>query len=212
RGIDGWKDAGLEVSTQARVPEPVLYQAASDSTQLHKLIDGDFVYKRLGDPLYQIIDVRSKAEYIGEKGTKGLRGELLKLGHIPTAVNINYENNWTDAESKSFKSYAGLQELYRGLDSAKGVIVYCNSGRRSAFSYFVLRLMGFENVFTYEPSWKEWGLPEKYYPVETLENRLTGKALPEPGQRTLSVQKVQKSSGQKPLSGKPSGGYVSCGG
>jgi thiosulfate/3-mercaptopyruvate sulfurtransferase len=213
RGIDGWKDAGFELTTKPREPEPLLYQAITKNIQKNKLIEGDFVYKRLGDYYYQIVDVRSEAEYLGEKGTKGLDGSPLKLGHIPTAVNINYEAAWTDPKTKHIKSYSELQTLYRGLDSSKGVIVYCASGRRSAFSYFVLRLMGFENVFTYEPSWKEWGNPENFFPVETRENRLPGSMLPKPAKQTVSVrQGFRDRKSGKPASGKPSGGYVSCGG
>jgi thiosulfate/3-mercaptopyruvate sulfurtransferase len=209
RGIDGWKEAGFELAAKPAKPKPLLYQAMSEDIQNEKLIDGDFVYKRLGDYYYQIVDVRSQAEYIGEKGTKGLDGSPLKLGHIPTAVNINYQAAWTDLKTRHLKAYPELQALYRGLDPAKGVIVYCASGRRSSFSYFVLRLMGFNVVYTYEPSWKEWGNPENFFPVETRQNRLAGDRLPESvktnGQARKSVE------GEKPA--KPSsGGYVSCGG
>lgn len=213
RGIDAWKDEGFELVTRPEKPEALLYQAPTGQVHREKLIDADFVYKRLGDLFYQIVDVRSDEEYRGEKGTKGLDGTPLKLGHIPTAVNINYESAWTDPESKDIKSYARLQKLYRGLDASKGVIVYCNSGRRSAFSYFVLRLMGFETVFTYEPSWKQWGNPDNFYPVETRENRLAGNRLPEASKTSASNRSVQKEQpSAKTSSGKPSGGYVSCGG
>jgi len=213
RGIDGWKDAGFDLVTIPRQPRPLLYQAISKDIKTRKLIGGDFIYKRLGDYYYQVVDVRSEAEYLGKKGTKGLDGSPLKLGHIPTAVNINYKSAWMDPKSKNIKSYIELQSLYKGLDASKGVILYCNSGRRSAFSYFILRLMGFENVFTYEPSWKEWGNPEKFYPVETQKNILTGNMLPEPASKTaLTRQTLDADKSKKSSSNKPSGGYVSCGG
>jgi thiosulfate/3-mercaptopyruvate sulfurtransferase len=177
------------------------------------LIDAEFVYRRLNDFYYQIVDVRSREEYLGEKGSKGLDGTPLKLGHIPTAVNINYQDAWTDPQTKDIRSYPELRDLYKGLDSSKGVIVYCDSGRRSSFSYYVLRLMGFENVYTYEGSWQEWATPGKFLPVETRENHLTGDFLPEPAQMTGSVRPAAD-SGAAPESsgGEPAGGYVSCGG
>lgn len=214
RGIDGWRDAGYNLVTEARRPKPLLYQAPMREIQVGRPIDGDFVYKRLGDPFYQIVDVRSEAEYLGEKGTQGLDGSPLKLGHIPTAVNINYEAAWTDVKTKHIKPYDELRKRYKGLDASKGVIVYCNSGRRSAFSYFVLRLMGIETVLTYEASWKEWGNPDKFFPVETRQHQLAGSMLPEISRRPASARPVvssQKPSGGR-TSGKPSGGYVSCGG
>lgn len=218
RGIDSWKDAGFERVTTARQTQPLLYQVPSRKIAKDKIIDGDFVYSRLGDYYYQIIDVRSAEEYTGKKGTKGLDGTPLKLGHIPTSFNINYVEAWTDGQRKNIKSYAELQSLYAGLDSSKGIIVYCNSGRRSSFSYYILRLMGFDNVYTYEPSWKEWGSPDKYFPVETRENVLKSTVLPQPSantaftKTTANRQKSKTSTSAPENANEPSGGYVSCGG
>ena len=166
------------------------------------------VYKRLADPYYQIVDVRSRAEYLGEEGTKGLEGNPLKLGHIPGAYNINYQKAWVDTESKRIKTYGALQDLYSGLDPRRCVVVYSNSGRRSSFSYFILRLMGFPDVRTYEASWKEWGLPGKFLPVQLSENPLEG-ARPQASSGTVDEQQPQQPAKR---SGEPAGGYVSCGG
>ena len=126
-------------------------------------------------------------------------------------MNINYEAAWTDDKSKQIKQFPQLRELYKGLDPSKGIIVYCNSGRRSAFSYYILRLMGFETVYTYEPSWKEWGNPEHFFPVETRENLLSGDYLPQMSSRTASDSKTVKHA--SPATGKqPENGYMSCGG
>lgn len=217
RGIDGWIASGGRTVGEPVSLEPLLYQAPAAEIQGNKLIDGRFIYHRLGDYYYQIIDVRSRAEYLGEKGTKGLSGEPLKLGHIPTAVNINYEAAWTDKKTKALKPYGALQQLYKGVSTNRGVIVYCNSGRRSAFSYFVLRLMGFDDVITYEPSWKEWGQPSNYFPVETAENKLTDTTLPTASAGGATRSSTRKTGNAKPSSaqggnGEPRGGYVSCGG
>ncbi|MCF8112112.1 MAG: sulfurtransferase, partial [Desulfobacteraceae bacterium] len=213
RGIDAWKEAGYEVADKPRQPEPISYQPPADSLRTRLLIDDDFIYRRLGDFYYQIVDVRSRGEYLGEKGSMALDGTPLNLGHIPTAVNINYQDAWTDPETKDIKPYSGLRELYKGLDPSKGVIVYCDSGRRSSFSYFILRLMGFENVYTYEASWQEWGNPGKFLPVETRENLLSGDFLPAPVKTTRTVQPAGTAPApSKPGGDKPAGGYVSCGG
>ena len=216
RGIDAWQQAGYDLDSRPKQLSPVLYQAPIQEIQGRRLIDGDFVYRRLGDPYYQIIDVRSRAEYLGEKGSRGLRGNPLKLGHIPTAVNIDYTSNWADPDTKAIKPYPQLQNLYRGLDPNKGVIVYCASGRRSSFSYFILRLMGVENVYTYEASWLEWGNPAMFYPVETMERKLAGSGLPTSVKRTAASSKAasEKAGGgaSGKAAGKPKGGYVSCGG
>lgn len=211
-GIDAWQRAGYDLSAESRTLKPLLYQAPSSEIQKWKRIDGSFIYSRLGDPMYQIIDVRSHAEYVGEKGTTGLRGNPFKLGHIPKAVNIDYTAAWVDEKTKQLKTYRELQELYRGLDTSRGVIVYCNSGRRSSFSYFILRLMGINQVITYEYSWKEWGDPEKFYPVESVERKFSGDALPGTSAAMESVKKAEDSGEKRRIQGNPRGGYVSCGG
>ncbi len=213
-GIDAWKRAGFAVSDSPERRQPVLYQAPFEAIDQRKLITGDFIHQRLADPYYRIVDVRSRDEYLGEKGTKGLTGNPLKLGHIPTAVNINYQDAWKDEKHKMLKSYPELQALYRGLSPDSGVILYCNSGRRSSFSYFVLRLMGFSDVFTYEPSWKEWGEPSNFYPVERTENKLVGGALPGTGKTSQARVQSVSAGGKTPQTsgGQPKGGYVSCGG
>ena len=119
-------------------------------------------------------------------------------------------------ETKKIKPYGALQALYRGLDPQKGIIVYCNSGRRSSFSYYVLRLMGIDNVFTYEPSWKQWGKPANFFPVETNVNNLTGTGLPgtSSARSTTVSTSGSQSTGQTESSvgSAPKSGYVSCGG
>ncbi|MDF1555190.1 MAG: rhodanese-like domain-containing protein [Deferrisomatales bacterium] len=208
RGIDGWVAAGGAVVEQTRAPDPVLYQAPVDEMRLQRGVDAGFILSRLGDPHYQIVDVRSREEYLGEKPNPGLGGETLKLGHMPTAANVDYRANWADPESKAIKSQAELLGLYRGLDSGKTVITYCHSGRRASFGYFMLRLMGLENVALYEDSWYGWGNPRLFYPVEVQERPFAGALPASPllkaaagGPAAAPVQKAQAK-----------GGYVSCGG
>jgi thiosulfate/3-mercaptopyruvate sulfurtransferase len=225
RGIDGWLDAGGEVVNSPAQREPLLYQAPAKEIDTRKIADEAFILPRLGDPYYQLIDVRSEEEYLGKALNTGLDGTPLKAGHIPGAYNINYENNWVDKQGKAIKSYAGLAELYRGLDPDKAAIVYCHSGRRGSFSYFILRLMGFEDVQLYDNSWYGWGRPERFYPTETAPRQISGQELPTPGKRNPSESAGRKSepaaeAGQTPQKNAPdasadsTGGkkYISCGG
>lgn len=219
RGIDGWLDAGGEVDNQPQKREPLLYQAASKEIDLRLWADEEFIYPRLGDPYYQILDVRSEGEYLGQDLNTGLDGSPLKAGHIPGAFNINYETNWVDTESKALKSYAALAEMYRGLNPTAGVIVYCHSARRGSFGYFVLRLLGFEDVMLYDNSWFGWGRQDRYYPVETAANVLSGQTPPRVEQtRTPAgngggqAASKQESETQKSPSSSQKKGYISCGG
>lgn len=220
QGIDGWLAAGGKVVNQPQKREPLLYQAPSEELKARRLADEAFIYPRLGDPYYQILDVRSEAEYLGNKLNTGLDGSPLKAGHIPGAFNINYETNWVDAKSQAMKSYTELGEMYRGLNPTAGVIVYCHSARRASFGYFVLRLLGFEDVLLYDSSWFGWGRPDRYYPVEITANLLRGQTPPKvkqvatPAGNTGDGQAAsrQKSEVQKSPSNNRKEGYISCGG
>jgi thiosulfate/3-mercaptopyruvate sulfurtransferase len=218
RGIDGWQDAGQPMAETASVLEPVLYQAPVAEVRVRRRISGQDIYQRLGDPHYQIVDVRSAAEYLGEKPNTGLDGTVLKLGHIPTAFNVDYTHNWASPETKAVKSPEELAGLYAGLDPAKGAIVYCHSGRRGSYGYFILRLMGFQDVMLYENSWFEWGSPDNFYPVETRANMPSSTAaIPSaPGgirrsQAGNAAGATATGSGSAAGTG-GSGGYISCGG
>lgn len=215
RGIDGWIDAGGETVAIPRKTEAVLYQAPADEINLRKWMKADALLPRLADPYYQILDVRSREEYLGEKPNNALDGTVLKLGHVPSAYNNDYTLNWNTPENKAIKPYEALQKLYSGFDPGKAVITYCHSGRRGSFGYFILRLMGFEDVMLYEPSWMEWGNKRFYYPVETAENIISGAALP--GTTSPATSKPQgkttpKSGAAAPSGGGTKSGYVSCGG
>ncbi|MBZ4659901.1 MAG: hypothetical protein JG766_1824 [Desulfacinum sp.] len=212
RGLDGWVEAGGETAAEPARREPVFYQAPSQEIRALRLVDGSFVQSRLGDPYYQILDVRSSEEYLGLKQNTALDGSPLAPGHIPGAFNVDYRSNWRDASTKALRPYSELQKLYAGLDPNRAVIVYCHSGRRASFGYFVLRLMGFQDVRLYEASWNEWGNNRFYFPVEKKANRLEG-AVPMPTAGPAAPLKTPQPGEDKgqtqPAS---SSGYVSCGG
>lgn len=70
----------------------------------------------MADGNYVIIDVRTKEEY--------------EAGHVVGAINVPYDE----------------LENYDGIDMEKTVMVYCQSGKRSAIAYEVLSGRGY-NVF-----------------------------------------------------------------
>lgn len=212
-GIDAWVQAGGRTVSEPRKPEAIEYHAPSTALRIRALQDGDFIAKRLGDPHYQIIDVRSEEEYLGQKPNMGLDGSVLKLGHIPGAVNIDYRLNWVNTETKQFLSYPALLNLYKGLDPEKAVVVYCHSGRRSSFTYFILRVMGFSDVILYDKSWNEWGSHSFYYPAEQRTHTPEAESLPtvSGGGKVRKNVQVQENAGQRELE-PVKGGYISCGG
>jgi len=210
-GIEAWVAAGFKTVASPRTAEPVLYQAPLQELRLDRWAEGAFIQARLGDPFYQILDVRSSDEYLGTKLNGGLDGNPLKTGHIPSAYNVDYKQNWADGKGKTVKTYADLQVLYAGLEPNRSVITYCHSGRRGSFSYFILRLMGFENVSLYDSSWFEWGNNGQFFPVETQARQLVG-GLPGTSAQVVAQGAPRINQKQSQAGSKSAGGYVSCGG
>ncbi|MCU0512607.1 MAG: sulfurtransferase [Anaerolineae bacterium] len=109
----------------------------------------------------QLVDVRSPAEFTGEKThmPEYPQEGVLRGGHIPGAKSVP----WARAvnEDGSFKDAAALQAIYQGekqLDPEQETIAYCRIGERSSHTWFVLTyLLGFKNVRNYDGSWTEWG-------------------------------------------------------
>jgi thiosulfate/3-mercaptopyruvate sulfurtransferase len=109
-----------------------------------------------------MIDVRSPAEYTGERlhmpdypNEGALRG-----GHIPGAANVPWAKavNPDDGTFKPAEELRALYEKEAGLKNDDDVIVYCRIGERSSHTWFVLtHLLGYERVRNYDGSWTEWG-------------------------------------------------------
>ncbi|HVA79506.1 MAG TPA: sulfurtransferase [Candidatus Binataceae bacterium] len=109
------------------------------------------IVERIGRADVQIFDVRSDAEYFGER-VRARHG-----GAIPGAIH----RDWTEANTAAgkFKSAAELRAEYQklGLRADAEIIPYCQGGYRSAHAWLALRMAGFPNVRNYWGSWAEWG-------------------------------------------------------
>jgi thiosulfate/3-mercaptopyruvate sulfurtransferase len=95
-----------------------------------------------------IIDARSEGEYDGSS----LRAA--KAGHIPGAINIDWNEN---LQQDLFKSTAELKKLYRKVPIDAEVITYCQGGYRAANTFVVMKMLGYDKVRMYLGSWGEWG-------------------------------------------------------
>jgi thiosulfate/3-mercaptopyruvate sulfurtransferase len=100
-----------------------------------------------------IVDARSPAQFLGvEAGA-----DVTCPGHIPTAINVPWNENLTSATTPVFRTRDELAALYRdaGVADDATVIVYCRTGMQASVSYFVLRYLGRE-VVLYDGSYIEW--------------------------------------------------------
>lgn len=118
------------------------------------------VYEAIGNPKVRLMDVRTPAEYTGERFWPSLppEGEQ-RGGHVPGAVLAPIEDTWR--EDGSFKSHDELRGLFvsRGFTPDTEIITYCAVGGRASQAWFVLScLLGYPRVRVYDASWIEWGL------------------------------------------------------
>ena len=132
------------------------YQAASGPLDFALTINPEpiaeiaDVLHAIEDSCQLIWDVRSAAEYAG------LRSGSARAGHIPGAVNLDWE--MLKDPSRDMRLRDTLQEdlAHLGIDTARTVITHCQTHHRSGLSYLVGRLLGL-NIRAYHGSWAEWG-------------------------------------------------------
>jgi thiosulfate/3-mercaptopyruvate sulfurtransferase len=94
------------------------------------------------------LDARSKEEFNGSDVRAARRG------HIPYAVNIDWQKN---IENSSFKNKEKLSKIYSEIPKNSKIITYCQGGYRAANAFLVLKMIGYKNVKMYLGSWGEWG-------------------------------------------------------
>ncbi len=158
-GRKKWTDEGREVTREVKEYTASNYVAPERDDVRYRAFRED-VKKHL-EKSGQMVDVRSPAEYTGEKlHMEGYPQEgALRGGHIPGAQSIP----WARAanEDGTFKTAEELKGIYvqeKGLSPDAETISYCRIGERSSHTWFVLSyLLGFENVRNYDGSWTEWG-------------------------------------------------------
>ncbi len=147
-GIQAWRRAGLPVSREVPALRPTGYRP-----RLHpdRVATAEWIRDHLRDPGVVLLDARSPEEHAG-RDVRAKRG-----GRIPGAVNVEWHNALRP--DGTFKPVEALRALYagRGITPDKTVTVYCQTHHRSAHTYFVLRLLGYERVRGYDRSWAEWG-------------------------------------------------------
>jgi thiosulfate/3-mercaptopyruvate sulfurtransferase len=166
-GWNGWEASEQQTTQEMTNPVPLEYPIHPDPV---KLVSAEQVLERLDDPDVVIVDARSPEEFRGETALAE------RAGRIPGAVNLPWLETLTGGDTayttqpnweavlrgggvQVFKPAGELQSMLDELNITpdKAVITYCQTLWRGAHVYFVLRLMGFEDVRGYDGSWAEWG-------------------------------------------------------
>ncbi|MCB9451096.1 MAG: sulfurtransferase [Anaerolineaceae bacterium] len=162
--VDGgrlkWEQENRELTRVRPDYRATTYTAPErDDSAIRAFRDDVLAHVNAGLPL---VDVRSPAEYSGEKlHMEGYPNEgALRGGHIPGAKSVPWSRA-ANPENGTFKTADELRAIYeaeQGLQSNENIITYCRIGERSSHTWFVLTyLLGYPDVRNYDGSWTEWG-------------------------------------------------------
>ena len=156
-GRKKWLADNREITTQEETPTPATYSAKDADTSLRSNLQE--ILKVVESGNYNLIDVRSPAEFTGEViAPPGMTETAQRGGHVPGAKSVPWAQ--TVNEDGTFKTAEQLKDLYgaKGLDTSKPTIAYCRIGERSSHTWFVLQyLLGLEGCKNYDGSWTEYG-------------------------------------------------------
>ena len=154
---DSWRAAGHRCSSIASEPPAGSFRPGSADPGIRA--DWTAVRDAIGKPGTTLVDVRSAAEYRGERfWPSGGMEPGGHAGHVPSAIHLPIDGIYRD--DGSFRSAAELGRIFSAadLDGTCELITYCTIGGRAATAWFVLTyLLGRDGVRVYDGSWAEWG-------------------------------------------------------
>ena len=156
-GRKKWVAENGELTTTEEKPESSEYKAQELDSSIRSNVTEVLRIIESGD--YQLVDVRSPAEFSGDViAPPGMTETAQRGGHVPGAKSIPWA--LTVEDDGTFKDADKLKNLYneKGIDTEKPVVAYCRIGERSSHTWFVLTyLLGVEGCKNYDGSWTEYG-------------------------------------------------------
>ncbi|MCC6904800.1 MAG: sulfurtransferase [Anaerolineae bacterium] len=155
-----WEKEGRELTREVPTYPATTYSAPERNDKRIRAFRDEVL--RHVEARLPLVDVRSPAEYTGEKlHMDGYPNEgALRGGHIPGAQSVPWARA-INPENGTFLAADALRAIYegeKGLKPSDDVIAYCRIGERSSHTWFVLSyLLGYQKVRNYDGSWTEWG-------------------------------------------------------
>lgn len=149
-GLQAWS---APITTDTTLASPAVF-TFSEKERTDMNVDYSTFEAWRQSPGVRLIDSRSEVEF---SGAELKRGAFL-AGHIPGATHFCYSNCVNFDHNLAMKDQDELRRLYEPLaHPTDTVLVYCHSGVRSAYTWFVLHeVLGYEHVYNYDGSWIEW--------------------------------------------------------
>ncbi|VAW72490.1 hypothetical protein MNBD_GAMMA15-2453 [hydrothermal vent metagenome] len=147
-GVPAWKEAGYELNKEETIVTESGFVPMVNPDRVASVFQTKLA---ILDENTSIIDARSDIEYAGEESKSS------RKGHIPSAKSIPWENNFIKKDGRlQLKSVAELRELYSDIEKSAPVVTYCNKGKQSSLTYFILRSLDYD-VSHFDGSWHVWG-------------------------------------------------------
>jgi len=152
-----WQNQDRAWTTATASPPRTTYRLSAQDQRIRA--ETSWVHDKIDDPTCTIVDVRSAAEYRGERfWPSGGHEEGGRAGHVPTALHVPIDQLHDD--DGRFRNPAQLRKQFASIDltSEGGLITYCTIGGRACTAWFALTyLLGHDDVRVYDGSWAEWG-------------------------------------------------------
>ncbi len=145
-GFEAWKDHGSPTESGPVKKNRVDYGEIQLNSSM--MVNQEVVKEKLNDPNVVLVDSRAAKRYSGE-----FEPIDRKAGHIPGAVNYEWDQLFTDGK---FKNTDELKKHYEDIDPEKEVIVYCGSGVTATPNVLALQQAGYSNVKLYPGSFSDW--------------------------------------------------------
>lgn len=150
-GLRAWVEEGFPIERgPGATPTPATFTARPEpaaEANARYILDG------LGRTEPALLDARTAEEYAGEN-TRAARG-----GHIPGAIHFEWIRGVDRGRYLRMRDASILREELDslGLTPDREIVAYCHTHHRSAFSYAMLRILGYTRVRGYPGSWSDWG-------------------------------------------------------
>jgi thiosulfate/3-mercaptopyruvate sulfurtransferase len=144
-GFEKWKNDGYDIEVRTT---PLKHSEFKGKVNNKVLATAKEIKGLLNNKNVSIVDARTGKEYDGSDV------RAVRSGHIPSAINIDWENN---IENGVFKSKGKLSQIYSDVPKNSQIITYCQGGYRAANAFLALKLLGYDKVKMYLGSWGEWG-------------------------------------------------------
>ncbi|MDR1137442.1 MAG: sulfurtransferase [Synergistaceae bacterium] len=150
-GFTVYRATGGKTSDKTTTNKALAFAGASRDDSY--IVDTEWMKANYNSPEVKVVDVRGADEYTGKIRPFGER----RPGHIPGAVNLSWDNVYTnDFKVLPEGELAAMFENAGFADKNQTIVCYDTSGVRGAFMTMMFRLAGYADARCYNPSYQAW--------------------------------------------------------